>query len=337
MQTHIATLCFEDGLSISVEVEEGETIHAAALRQNVRLVSDCLEGVCGTCKASCRSARREDNGAGARPTGMRRSLLPCQATVTDDLVIDLPYASDAAPGAGGVQRMECRISRLDRPCASVVVLDIALPAGKNLRFRAGQYAELKVPGASWGRRYSFANSPSDARTLRFYVRLVEGGAMSNHLVANAREGDVLALSGPQGAFRMRSIRRPVLMVAGGTGVAPFLSMLQELRAAPAIAHPVRLLFGMRSPDHAFALTELSELRSTLPGFEPRWSFSEDGTLSSGASIGPVTTLLDAKTVNEGDCDAYLCGPPRMVEATYDWLIAHRVPESQIFIEEFVAS
>ena len=113
--------------------------------------------------------------------------------------------------------------------------------GEAPHFLPGQYVNVVVPGSGLVRAYSFSSAPG-ARHASFVVRNVPGGRMSTWLPAEARPGDEVSFLGPFGSFYLRPQQRPVLMLAGGTGIAPFLSMLAVLDAS-GFAQPVRLGAG----------------------------------------------------------------------------------------------
>src|SRR6185312_7877818 len=117
-----------------------------------------------------------------------------------------------------------------------------------LSFLPGQYVNIRVPGSDQTRSYSFSSGPSEAR-LSFLVRNVHQGVMSRWLCETAKVGDPIEFRGPLGSFYLRPIERPVLFLAGGTGLAPFLSMLDKISRNGGSEHPIHLIFGVTNdPD-----------------------------------------------------------------------------------------
>jgi hypothetical protein len=116
------------------------------------------------------------------------------------------------------------------PHAARVVLDVArLP--EPLVFRAGQYAQLRVPGTDQWRSYSFAHAPRAGDEVEFLVRLLPQGAMSDYLRERARAGDREEIRAAKGAFLARRARG--LLVAGGTASRRFSRLQEELLRQPA--------------------------------------------------------------------------------------------------------
>ena len=108
-----------------------------------------------------------------------------------------------------------------------------------LGFLPGQYATIEVPDTGLQRAYSFSSGVRMGQ-VSFLIRNVPGGLMSGFLKDRARPGDAITLSGPFGSFYLRHIQRPVLMLAGGTGLAPFLAMLDKIVASGGSPQPIHL-------------------------------------------------------------------------------------------------
>ena len=129
-------------------------------------------------------------------------------------------------------------------------------------YKAGQFAQLQVPGTESWRNYSYAH-PADGRNeLEFIVRLLPDGVMSDYLRDRAKPGDRIALRCSKGGFYLRPVVRPVVLVAGGTGLSAILAMAQSLEAD--IAQPVHLLYGVTDVEDLCKLDELEALGSACP-------------------------------------------------------------------------
>ncbi len=93
--------------------------------------------------------------------------------------------------------------------------------------------------------------------------------MSGYLTGAAKPGDTIKLAGPIGSFYLRDVARPVLMLAGGTGLAPFLAMLDKLVAAGGSAHPVHLIYGVNTDADVVELERLDAFKAALPELQLR--------------------------------------------------------------------
>ena len=334
---HRVTLVFEDGRSVALDARPDETVYSAALRQKVRLEVDCLEGACATCKAHCTQGEYEllDYSEEALSDAEKadRFVLTCQMRAQGDCSIELPYESGAALAKKPVGNFPATVRAVERVSSAVVRLDLHTAAP--VVFLPGQYVHLTVPGTDAKRSYSFANPPGESQNHRFYVKLIEGGAMSRWVSESAKPGDAITMTGPFGHFYLRKPQRPVLMLAGGTGLAPMLSMLEHLAASGGTSQAVQLLYGANTPSEFFGVAQLDALRERgIPLSTERVALQGDASWTG--ATGYVTAHLRPEHV-AGGCEAYLCGPPPMIEAARTWLRAQGVPDALIHAERFIAS
>ncbi len=330
---HRLTLLFEDGRSVRIEARPAETVYAAALRQKVRLESDCLEGACATCKGLCTDGSfelgdyvEEALSEEERAVGF---TLACQMRATSDCVLEFPYPSTQALTKIAPVEELGRVALSEAVAADVVRLVIDLP--RSMVYLPGQYVKLRVPGRGEWRSYSMANAHDASGRLTFYVKVLSDGAMSEYVTARVRVGDEIVVQGPFGHFYLRPPTRPIVMIAGGTGLAPMLAMLERLVASPSFREPIYLLYGANQAAEFFATDQLVAFGAIDLHVE-RIAVSGDGW--AGAT-GHVTTLLRDALLHGGNVDCYLCGPPPMVEAAQRWLAARSI--KRIFAEKFLPS
>ena len=339
MGAHEVTLVFEDGRVARFGADENDSVYLAALKNRVRILTDCLEGACATCKGVCTSGdyyldEYEDEALSAAERE-RREVLTCRMHVTSDCVIEFPYASRIALKTAPTS-VPCKVVEVDMVASAVARLVIAQDAeSAPVSFMPGQYVHLSVPGTDAQRSYSFANKVGTNRHA-FYVKILEQGAMSDYISERAAPGDEITMTGPFGRFYLRPQERPSVMVAGGTGLAPMLSMLDTLVSPGAEGAPVRLLYGANRPEELFALDQLSGYREKGVDLEIELCVVEASSGWTGSS-GHVTSLLRDEILNGGNCEVYLCGPPPMIEAAEAALAARDIDPSRIHAEKFVAS
>lgn len=340
MSTHKVTLVFEDGRIVKFDASEDDNIYFACLKNKVRILTDCLEGACATCKGVCTSGTyyldEYTDEALTQEEFDKREVLTCQMHVTSDCVIEFPYESRIALKSKPDTR-SATVTEVDMISSTVAKLVVDPDANAEpISFIPGQYVHLSVPGTEEHRSYSFANGAIEAGKYTFYVKVLEQGAMSDYLSGAAKEGDEMTVTGPFGRFYLRPVERPVLMVAGGTGLAPMLSMLDTMVAQDETDQPIRLLYGANEAGELFGLDQIASY--TEQGLDITTELSivnpEDGW--EGAT-GHVTELLRQDLLNGGECDVYLCGPPPMIDAAEAWLSDNGVDASQVHAEKFVPS
>ena len=334
METRQVEVRYTDGTRKTMAVGQDQSILEAAEQNGVAIVNECQSGICGTCVATCAVGRYEMGRTEGLSDVERqaRKILTCQTFPTSDCLIDLQYPADdnaalLVTGQGvvtGVQQLS--------PTTAILSVDAsALPT---LRYRAGQFAQLRVPGTDAWRNYSYAH-PADGRTdLEFIIRLLPDGAMSNYLRDRAKPGDRIAMRCSKGGFYLRPVVRPVIMVAGGTGLSAILAMAASLDADTAV--PVHLLYGVTAAEDLCKLDDLDALGRRVPAIDVRTVVARPDPEWEGR-VGMVTDLLDTDMFGDGEADVYLCGPAAMVEATRKWLADNGLHRVGLYYEKFVAS
>ncbi len=335
--SHTIALQFEDGVTRFIDCHPDETLADAAYRQQVNIPLDCRDGACGTCRGQCESGDYElpagsyIEDALSAEEAARRVILACQMRPRSDCVVQVPASSAACKT--GAARHAGRIAAVARLSASTIGFAIELEAGASPDFLAGQYVNVEIPGTALSRAYSFSSAPGAARA-EFVVRNVPDGRMSRFLTDEVRVGQPIAFTGPHGSFYLREPVRPLLFLAGGTGLAPFLAMLEVL-AQGGCAQPLRLVYGVTRDEDLVGLERLDALRARLPQFDYRTCVAD--AASAHPRKGYVTAHVEPEWLNGGDVDVYLCGPVAMVDAVRDWLAAAGVTPARFLFEKFSAS
>jgi NAD(P)H-flavin reductase/ferredoxin len=325
-------LTFADGDRVRIASRSGETILAAARRAGIPLSSDCEVGDCQTCRATCVAGKIEYDELSSISLSQEEvdggEILPCVTIAASDLELSIPYERAKLVPA---KQFSVKIEEIKRLSGSVVAVTASMLGLAPLKFLPGQYVHLQVPGTSEWRSYSMANAPGEGRILEFYVRLLDDGVMSRYLTKRAAPGDVLRGRGPQGTFYLRSGVRPLLMVAGGTGVAPMVSMLRQMIASGE-QRPVKLCFGVTEASDLFLVDDLAGIASSLPEFDLRIAIAR-ASPRPGFHSGFVTDMIgDERAANS---DIYLCGPPAMTDRARAIVTECGAVPSSIFSEKFV--
>lgn len=336
--SYTIALNFEDGVTRFIGCKVGETVLDAAYRQKVNLPMDCSDGVCGTCKGHCEQgafdmgdeyleeALSDEEAAG----GM---VLTCQMVPSSDCVVRVPVASSLCKTAVG--EVQGSIAAVERLSEDSIELAIDLDEGSELAFLPGQYVNITVPGAGVHRSYSFSSLPGETRAS-FLIRNIPGGVMSRYLTERSAPGERLTLAGPLGSFYLREVTRPVLMLAGGTGLAPFLSMLEQLarqrEEGKGGDQPIHLIYGVNQDDHLVKVDALEAFAEQLPSFTYATVVVDEA--SDHPRKGYVTHHMDAGVMHDGDVDVYLCGPPPMVDAVLKHFDAEGIVPQSFHYEKF---
>jgi len=327
-------LNFEDGVTRFIECGEDELVSDASYRARINIPLDCRDGVCGTCKSLCESGRY-DLGEYVVDEAMTEDeeaqgyVLTCQMTPQSDCVLRIFTTSDAAKT--GVSTFTGRVSAIDRISETTTGFSITLDNRSALGFLPGQYVNIQVPGSDQTRSYSFSSGPG-AEEVSFLLRNTDTGALPTYLRERANEGDRIEFNGPLGSFYLRPIERPVLFLAGGTGLAPFLSMLDKVSRDGGSEYRMHLIFGVTNDTDLVRLDELEGYTKTLPNFTFSCTVADES--SSYPNKGYVTRYIEPEHLNGGDVDVYLCGPPPMVDAVRSFLTAQSAAPANFYYEKF---
>ena len=338
MSNHNVALQFEDGVTRFISVAQDETLSDAAYRQKINIPLDCRDGACGTCRAFCESGSYdmpEENyieDALTPEEAEQGYILACQCKPTSDAVFKIAASSDVCKTE--IHKFQGTLSSVENLSDSTITFDIQLDEGQpEINFLAGQYVNVAIPGTNETRSYSFSSKPGN-RLTGFVVRNVPNGKMSEFLSKTVKAGDQMTFTGPFGSFYLRDVTRPVLMLAGGTGIAPFMSMLQVLEEKGS-TQPVRLVFGVTNDFDLVAIEKLKALQDKFPWFEYRTVVAHAD--SQHDRKGYVTGHVENDWLNQGDVDIYLCGPVPMVEAVRGWLDTEGVKPKNFLFEKFSAN
>lgn len=329
-------------LGVTIDVEEGQTILDAALRQGIYIPHACGHGLCGTCKVQV--AEGDVEHGEANPFALmdferdEGKTLACCATLQSDITIEADIEDDPDARIIPVEDFHTTVSRIETvtPTIKAIWLKLDHP----IDFQAGQYVQLHLPGIDGGRPFSIANAPEEiARTgeLEINVRVVAGGAGTAYLHEKLKVGDALRISGPYGRFFVRtSASSPMIFMAGGSGLSSPRSMILDLLANDC-KQPITLVYGQRNLDELYYDAEFRALADQHSNFSYVPALSED---SSGFS-GEKGFVHEAASKHfNGDFSghkAYLCGPPAMIEACLATLMQGRLYERDIYAEKFITA
>ncbi|WP_168788821.1 benzoate 1,2-dioxygenase electron transfer component BenC [Paraburkholderia aromaticivorans] len=333
---HQITLRFEDGVTRFIECEEGERVTDAAIRARINIPLDCRDGVCGTCKAVCESGEYvlgdcvED--ALSPEEASARKVLTCQMSPRSDCVIEIATNSDVS--GTGPSSHSGRIVACQRASDTTISFSVELENRADLGFLPGQYVNIQVPGTDQTRSYSFSSGPSEPH-LSFLVRNVRQGVMSTWLCETAKVGDPVEFRGPMGSFYLRPIERPLLFLAGGTGLAPFLSMLDKIVEDGGSPYPIHMILGVNSDEDLVGIDRLESYAQRLPNFT--YACTVSSADSAHPNKGYVTHHIIASQLNGGDADVYLCGPPPMVDAVRSFLSSEGLTPCNFYYEKFAGT
>jgi benzoate/toluate 1,2-dioxygenase reductase component len=330
--THQVALAFEDGVTRFINCRDDQTVADASYRQRINIPLDCRDGACGTCKAFCESGQFDGgtyiDDALSADEAAAGYVLPCSMKPRSDLVLQIASTSEVAKTQAATYTG--KIVELQRLSATTIRFGVEIPNREQLAFLPGQYVNIAVPGTDVTRSYSFSNAPHEER-LTFLVKLTPGGVMSGYLADRAAVGDEITFTGPHGSFFLRETDQPVLLLAGGTGLAPILAMLGKMRA-DGCHRKAHLIYGVSTDADLVELDMLAEVATDLTGFS--WDYCVSDPASTAENKGFVMSFMRPDHLYDGDVAIYLCGPPPMVEAVRKHVAEAGIEPTGFYYEKF---
>ena len=282
-------------------IEAHETILEAALRHGIGLPYGCRNGACGTCIATLQTGHLhypDGEPAVLGELGADNQVVICQAHATSDLVIsvrEVQVEQDIS-----IKVLPCRAEKLERLSHDVMLVKLKLPEAERMQFFAGQYLEFLLKDGRL-RAFSIANAPHLDEYLELHIRHVPGGSFTGHVFDEMKDRALLRIKGPLGSFYLREhSSRPILMMGGGTGIAPLKGMLEHAFHT-GLDQPIHLFWGVRARQGA---------------------------------TGLVSDALLACYPDLSAYDIYMSGPPVMIESAMPALVAQGAQVDHMYSDAF---
>jgi 3-phenylpropionate/trans-cinnamate dioxygenase ferredoxin reductase subunit len=320
---------------LAISLERKETILGAALRNGINFPYSCKVGGCAECKCKLIKGRvKEFTDASyllSAEEVQSGYILACQSVPkTTDVMVEVD-----------LERAKSRLLRgkvIAQEKLTHDITSIELELDEPPVFKAGQYARLSLeclPNAV--RAYSFASKPNpeNSRT-KFFIRYVPNGAFSTLVHYKDLINANVEIEAPLGDFYLRDSDKPMLLIAGGSGLAPLLSMLEKAKE-DACKRAVTVLLGARTQADVYGKKEIAEIAKGWPNtFEFVQILSEEAHDTDWQGLkGFIGDHL--KTFSASDSQVYLCGPPMMIDDCMDKLSKMGIPTAEMFADRFVTN
>jgi len=324
-----------EGASHSVTGRSDQSVLDACLAAGIAFPYNCRSGECGECLAHLHHGHVLEL-PGADPAvfddthSAQGLILACLSYPRSDLALSVKLRSESGPP---IQEFDAIVTSITRLKPAIVELVATTDAP--IDFRAGQYFEWILPGIAPDRSFSAANRPGSTR-LEFHVRLYDKGLVSQYLARKQiLEGDLLTLRGPYGSFRLTDDDyRPAILVAGGTGLAPIKAILDEAFTR-GCRRPLRFFYGARRESDLYHIDTMRQWARSYPNFEFVPALSDEPADSGWpGERGLVTDVLARHLPDAFGAEAFLCGPPPMIDAAVAVLARLGVDASDIHFDKF---
>jgi len=336
-QTTITRCRIEINGDRRLTVQKGKSLLTTLADHQVFLPTACGgRGFCGLCKVKVLSGggpvteQETKRLKEALDEGFR---LACQIQVQDDLAIEVP---PEVPAKGQI-RAVC--STIEDMTYDVKRFRFELQAPPELDFVPGQYVRLRCPPypdspEEIAREYSIASDPTERHILDLIIRRMPKGTCTTYCFDHLKAGDEVRLSGPFGDFRLSKTDAPMIFVAGGSGMAPFVSILHHM-VSTGNHRPTTYFFGGKWIKDLYLLDALRRFEQRLPAFRfvPVVAQVCNGESWTGQT-GLVTEAVKRTFSNLTGYEGYLCGSPGMIEASIQVLTDLGIAHDKIYYDKF---
>jgi len=318
------------------QVNEGESILDAALRQSIILPYGCRGGACGACKGQVLEGHvTYDEGL---PMGLSEEdynkgfALFCKAIPQSDVVIKSKEISGSEEIE--VKILPCRVHEKVQLNHDVVLIKLVLPKTERLQFFAGQYINFLLKNGKH-RSFSLANAPHDDEFVELHIRHIPDGKFTGEVFDEMKEKDMMRIEGPLGSFYLREeSERPIILMAGGTGFAPIKGMVEHALKI-GMERPIHLYWGVRAKEDLY-MDELAKSwtkQNPLIRYTPVLSEQKPEDNWSGRT-GFVHNAIMEDYPDLSKHEIYGSGAPAMVYAGRDEFVKNGLDLDHYYSDAF---
>lgn len=321
-----------------LDIQGGSPLLTVLREEKIFIPSACGgRGTCGVCKCTVKTGggpvlptetpflTKEELAADVR--------LSCQVKVRNDIAIEIPEE------LFNIREYDAICTKIEELTYDMRRFRFELKDPPTVKFTAGQFMQLLCPkykgsGEEVYRAYSIASDPQQNNLIDLIIRRVPNGICTTWCFEHLREGDAVKLNGPYGDFCLSDTDAPMVFVAGGSGMAPFVSILSHMRNIGS-KRPVKYFFGANTTQDLCMAEEMKVFEDALESFEfvPVVSNPDEGSGWSG-QVGLVTEAVQRTYPDLSGREGYLCGSPGMINASIKVFTDLGMPEEKIYYDKF---
>ncbi len=315
-------------------VDGGTPLLSYLIDNEIFMPSACGgKGTCGYCKL-----RVLEGGGPVLPTEtpyltkqdiLHSVRLACQVKVKRDIELVIPEDLLAA------ERFKAVVERVEDMTHDTKRYIFKLEDPKEIYFKAGQYIQFCIPDTNEFRAYSLASHPGITDKVELMVRLVPGGLCSQYMHESLEEGDEIYITGPYGEFYLHEeSEKEIICVGGGCGMAPIKSIVNHLLEKGS-KRKITYFFGARQKRDLFYTKELESFEKKYANFKFIPALSEPVPEDNwSGETGFITQVMHKYLKYNKNQEAYLCGPPPMIDAAIGVLVSKGINANEIYYDKF---
>jgi CDP-4-dehydro-6-deoxyglucose reductase, E3 len=332
------------------EVNPGECILPAGIRQGIGLPYGCKDGACGSCKVQLSSGSvthgPHQSKALSEAEEAQGFVLTCCAVPQTDVILEAKQVTEV--GTFAPKKMPARVASLAKASHDVMILKLQLPAADPMQYHAGQYVDFLLRDGA-RRSYSMANAstsappvegtPPTGPLLELHLRHMPGGKFTDHVFSAMKEKEITRVEGPFGSFYLREESSlPIVFVASGTGFAPIKAIIEHMRAKN-VTRAATLYWGGRRPSDLYMADWVAQQCDAMPNlrYVPVVSDAQPEDNWVGRS-GFVHSAVLADFTDLSGHQVYACGAPIVVEsAQRDFTALRGLSPDEFFADSFTSA
>ena len=321
-----------------LKVEGGSSLLSTLSAQKIFIPSACGgKATCGLCKVQILE------GAGpllpteepylSEDERKNNYRLSCQVKIKNNIRILIPEE------LFNIREYITTIESIEQLTHDIKGFRFKLPEGETVKFKAGQYMQFytkpyaKVRESVY-RAYSIANVPSDNEAIELIIRQVPDGICTTYAHTQLSQGDQVNISGPYGDFYLRGDCDEIVMIAGGSGLAPIRSIILDVLEKE-IDIKMNFFFGAVAKRDLYYLDFFNDLAARHDNFRFIPALSRPAPDDNWDGETGLITDIVARYIDDGsDMEGYLCGSPGMIDACVNVLTSKGIPEEKIYYDKF---
>jgi NAD(P)H-flavin reductase/ferredoxin len=321
-----------------IQVKEGQTLLDGIIRNGLQVSYGCRHGNCALCKAKVLDGEYEimDRVTDYSLLSFERDegyVLLCSTVPESDLIVEIEEEESEGLEFHPVLDFEATIVNNERLTKDIHLIQVEMRQQNGIRYSSGQFFEFDIPEIEQTRAYSMANRYVEKQPLDFHVKRIENGAGSNYM-CDLQPGATVTGSGPYGKMQLINREKDLIFIAGGSGMAPIKALVEELFNGQ-YQHQAWFFYGARTKDDLFLTEQWTRLEKDYPNFHfvPALSDQPNDEEWLGET-GYIANVVEKYLSDVSQMDAYLCGPPILIETVTNTLYKGGLRRSNIFSDEF---
>ncbi|MFN3245521.1 MAG: 2Fe-2S iron-sulfur cluster-binding protein [Leptonema sp. (in: bacteria)] len=330
-------------ISVECEIESNKTILQSLLDQGIQFPHNCRVGSCTTCASKLIEGKVKeltDKAFVLSEEQLKENyILVCQSIPKSEfLVIENQKLQQKE------EKIPAKI--IEKKLLTHDIIELTILLEEPVFYKAGQYINFIFDWLDRPRSYSMANRPNSKgiKQLKFFIRHVPKGKFTEWLF-NLKDIEIeFYVSQPEGNFYLRNSTKPMILIAGGSGLSPIYSILEDIIFnqdleinKKQILRDVVLLFGVRTQKDLYKIEELENFKNYWKGkFEIIPVLSEEKDSDWKGKTGFVHEILD-QLPNISNSQLYMCGPPIMIDKCIEVAQKHGLSSNEIYFDKFTDS